>query len=135
MARLARDRVLAAWARGETVDFCPDEPALAALDVRHLSRAARAGAPLASEVFHVIGLQLERGLALLVDLLNPEVIVIGSIFARCEDLLRETMEEALTAQALPAALRSCRVVPAELGENIGDYASLAVAQALPAPRC
>lgn len=127
MARLARQMVREAWARGETVGFCGDAAALEKLDVRTLSVAARAGDKLALEVFGITAVQLGKALALLIDLLNPEVIVIGSIFARCEDLLRPTMEKILAAQALPVSLGHCRIVPAALGERIGDYASLAVA--------
>ncbi|MBC2593239.1 ROK family protein [Ruficoccus amylovorans] len=95
-------------------------------DVKALATAAREGDPLAREVFETAARKLGQGLALIIDLLNPEVIVIGSIFTRCEDLLRPGMECELSAQALPAALAACRVVPAALGEQIGDYAALAV---------
>lgn len=71
---------------------------------------------------------LGRGLAILVDLFNPEKIVIGSIFVRQEKVLRPIMEEELKKQALPAAVAACRIVPAALGESLGDYAALAVAQ-------
>ena len=66
-------------------------------------------------------------LALLIDILNPQRIVIGSIFGRCEALLRPAMEEALAAEALPAAAHVCEIVPAGLGEQIGDYAAIATA--------
>ena len=68
-----------------------------------------------------------KGLAVLVDILNPEVIVIGSIFVRQEQILREPMERMLKQEALPMNVSECRVVPAKLGENLGDYAALSVA--------
>jgi glucokinase len=37
------------------------------------------------------------------------------------------MEEVLSKEALPLANKVCRVVPAALGESIGDYAALSVA--------
>ena len=66
-------------------------------------------------------------MSLLIDILNPQKIVIGSIFARSENLLREKMEEVIKKEALFHAADVCRVVPAELGEAIGDYAAIAVA--------
>jgi glucokinase len=63
----------------------------------------------------------------LVDVLNPELIVIGSIFARQRDQLWPIAEQTLRAEALPAGVSACRVVPAALGEQIGDYAALSVA--------
>ena len=92
-----------------------------------LADAARGGDAVAREIFTVSGQKLGEGLALLVDLLNPEVIVLGSIFVRCEDLIRPAMEAALRREALALAVDHCRIVPAQLDEQIGDYAALAVA--------
>ena len=49
------------------------------------------------------------------------------IYARNEDLLKPLMEEVLSREALPLANKVCKVVPAALGESIGDYAALSVA--------
>ena len=64
---------------------------------------------------------------MLIDILNPERIVIGSIFARSENLLREGMEKIINKEALPQAVKCCKIVPAALGEQIGDYAAIAAA--------
>ena len=125
LARLAAARIRAAWARGDTVPLCPDEAALAHLDARRLAKAAREGDPLAQEVFETSGFYLGRGLALLMDVLAPDVIVIGSVYARCRDLLERPAMAVIEAEALPGA--RCPVVPAALDEAIGDYAALAVA--------
>ena len=70
---------------------------------------------------------LGKGLSILIDILNPERIVLGSIFQRSESLLRPKMQEVLEKECLGYSLKACSVVPAELGDNIGDYAALAVA--------
>lgn len=64
---------------------------------------------------------------MLINILNPEKIVIGSIFARSENLLREGMEKIINKEALPQAVKCCKIVPAALGEQIGDYAAIAAA--------
>ena len=64
---------------------------------------------------------------MLVDILNPEVIVIGSVFQRAEHLLRPHMEKILNQEALPFAREMCKIVPAKLADDIGDYAALSVA--------
>jgi glucokinase len=64
---------------------------------------------------------------MIVDILNPEAIVIGSVFARTEKLIRPTMEKMLTKEALGVSAGVCKVLPASLGESIGDFAALAVA--------
>ena len=56
-----------------------------------------------------------------------QMIVIGSIFARQRDLLWPVAEQTLRAEALPACVSACQVVPAALGEQIGDYAALSIA--------
>jgi glucokinase len=89
--------------------------------------AARKGEAAARRVVEQAARELGRGLALLVDVLNPEVIVIGSIFARQQRLLWPVARRELEREALPLARKVCRVVPAKLGDRIGDYAALAVA--------
>jgi glucokinase len=97
------------------------------ITAKAVGEAAEAGDPPAREVLETTGRYLGRGLALLMDILNPERIVIGSIFVRCRRFLQPAMEAEIAREALPGAARVCEVVPAELGDSIGDYASLSVA--------
>ena len=96
------------------------------LSAKTVAERADAGDALAKAIYAECGEMLGRGLAVLVDILNPERIVLGSIYARSGHLLREAMERTLRAEALPPALDVCSVVPAELGDSIGDYAALGV---------
>lgn len=89
--------------------------------------AAKAGDPRAMAVIEESAARLGQGLSLLIDLFNPQKIVIGSIFARAEALFRPKMEEVIRAQALEANRRVCQIVPAQLGEKIGDMAAVSVA--------
>ena len=66
--------------------------------------AADKGDETAKEVYRICGEQLGKGLSVLIDILNPERIVIGSIFARSEGLLREGMERLVNKEALPQSL-------------------------------
>ena len=95
---------------------------------KEVAEAARAGDLTALQVFDTCARQLGRGLSVLIDILNPERIVIGSLFGRCHDLLWEKTAAVIAAEALPASAAACQVVPASLGESIGDYAALAVAE-------
>lgn len=95
---------------------------------KEVAEAARAGDPTALQVFDTCARQLGRGLSVLIDILNPERIVIGSLFGRCHDLLWEKTAAVIAAEALPASAAACQVIPAALGESIGDYAALAVAE-------
>ncbi len=97
------------------------------ITARTVADAARAGDETALRVYRQSGAALGYGLSILIDVLNLEVIAIGSVFARARDLLWPSAKEVIEREALPAAAGVCRVVPAELGEKIGDYAALAVA--------
>lgn len=88
---------------------------------------AKNGDTDALEFYEFIGKMLGRGLSLLVDTLNPEKIVIGSIFARSESLLRPAMEKELEKEAIPYSLTHLQVLPAKTGERLGDYASIMTA--------
>ena len=63
----------------------------------------------------------------MIDILNPELIIIGSIFVRSGDLLLPAIEKKLDEESLPLSNKVCRIVPAGLGESVGDYAALSVA--------
>ena len=97
------------------------------MDAKMLAQAAMRGDETALRVWKKCGTHLGEALAVLVDILNPERIVLGSIFARSGQLLVPAMREALEREALPRSLSVCRIVPAALGDAIGDYACLAVA--------
>ena len=99
-----------------------------AVTAKAVAQAARAGDETAIEVFERCGEKLGEGLSVLVDVLNPEAIVIGSVFTRCEDLLRPAMERVMARECLSASLSAVRVLPAKLGEAIGDYAALCAAE-------
>ncbi|MBO6161494.1 MAG: ROK family protein, partial [Bacteroidales bacterium] len=97
------------------------------ITAKGVAEALRAGDPLARRIYGISARQLGRGLSLVIDILNPEMIVIGSIYARNEDVFKPLMEEVIAQEALPLSRKVCRVVPAALGESIGDYAALSVA--------
>jgi glucokinase len=125
--RMAVERVRDAWANGRLVAFCPDETALEALDVPAIAAAARLGDQLAKDIFLTSGMHLGRGIAILADVIDPELVVVGGIYGRCLDLLEGPTIAAFSAEALVTAPEPNRIVPAQLGEAIGDFSALAVA--------
>lgn len=127
LAQLSAVRVREQLQRGIPVEWCPTIADLRTVTPKTVAAAAEDGDELAIAIYRECGEWLGRGLAVLVDLLNPELIVLGSIFVRSEQLLRPAMEETLRQEALPLAVERCRIAPAQLGEKIGDYAALSVA--------
>ena len=86
IARLAQEIVRDMLARSEPVAFVRGQE-LDRLDAKVLADAAQAGDSLARSIWEIVGGRLGQGLAMLIDILNPEVIVIGSIFARQQGFL------------------------------------------------
>jgi glucokinase len=127
IARLAGGLISEKLQAGEAVDFCPSKDHIKDLTARDVFEAAISGDPFAKQIIHISATYLGKGLAILIDILNPECIVIGSIYTRNEALLKPHIEKVLTLEAIPAANKVCKIVPAALGDDIGDYAALCVA--------
>ena len=98
------------------------------ITARDVAQAAERGDPVATELLSTVGRYLGLGLSMLIDILNPQIIVMGGIYGRCEKFLEPTMRRALREESLSQPLRDCRIVPAALGEDIGNYAAVAVAR-------
>ena len=97
------------------------------INAKTIADSADAGDKTAIEVYKTSGMQLGKCLSIIIDLLNPEKIVIGSIFARSSNLLWKYAKEVIDREALSVSAGVCEVVPAQLGEQIGDYAAIGVA--------
>ena len=91
------------------------------------AKLAKEGDPFCREIYAACGRKLGMLLSMLMDIVNPEIIVLGGVFMRSQELIRPAMEEVIAREALPHAARVCRILPAGLGEGIGDYAALSVA--------
>ena len=127
LAQIGRSLAQEHLKQGKTLPYCSCEDDLNRIDARILAEWARRGDEVGLESYRISGEMLGRCAAILIDLLNPEAIVIGSVFARAEDLLRPHMERILEQEALAISRKACRILHAQLGESIGDFAALAVA--------
>lgn len=127
IAQLGRTLALEVLQTGKTLPYCKTKAELDGISAKLLAEYANQNEPIALEVFRICGEKLGEGLAILVDILNPEAIVIGSIFERAEALLRPHMEMILARETLSFSRNSCKILPAKLGDGIGDFAALSVA--------
>jgi glucokinase len=89
------------------------------LTAEQLYQAGRAGDELAIEVFHRMGDYLGVGLASLINLLNPQVIVIGGGLANGWDLFQEHMNKQVSRRAFPVPARRAKIVRAQCGDDAG----------------
>lgn len=112
---------------GKKTALCKSEEDLNNITTKKLADAARAGDEIAKEVFRIAGEKLGLGLSILIDILNPQKIVIGGVFMRAEDLLREEAQRVIDRESLVYSRRVCEITACEMGEKIGDMAALSVA--------
>lgn len=114
---------------GKSPAYCPTEEDLDHVTALSMANAAHADPPdpTALAVWEECGRRLGYAMAILIDLLNPERIVLGSIYARSSDLLYDAMNRVLREECLAPNLSVCEIVPAELTETVGDLAALTVA--------
>ena len=97
------------------------------LSCKQLCELADAGDADARRVLEKSADYLGRALAVLIDILNPERIVIGSIYARAERHFKDGALSAIRREALSLSSGVCEIVPAGLGDSIGDIAALSIA--------
>ena len=113
---------IARMARTMFPALSPEEATPAALH-----EAWKGGSPSARDVFGAAARGLGRGLAIIADTLNPERIILGGLGMRLWEALVVPALRVYEEEAIPEARTACRIVPAALGERIGDLAALAAA--------
>ena len=81
--------------------------------------AAKAGDPVAQRIFTIMGEYIGVGLASVVNLLNPEKIIVGGGVADAGDLLLNPLKETLYKRAMKIAGSAVEVASAQLGNTAG----------------
>ena len=127
IAQLAKSYVMEEIQMGKAPAICPTVEELDALTAEKVCIAAREGDVLAKKIISKCGRMLGVGLSMVMDMLNPEKIVIGSVFTRARDLLWPEAEKVILEEALEYTREVCQVVPCGLTESVGDIAALTVA--------
>jgi glucokinase len=95
--------------------------------IRTVVEAMLRDEPDALAVAAAAGERMGQGLALIVDALNPELIVLGSLAVVLGDRVLAPARAVVAREALPQAAAACPIVPAALGARIGDVAALMAA--------
>jgi glucokinase len=130
MAQVARQEVESAISMGGITMLGAKLAANGVVTAKDVAGAAQQGDELARRIIRDTGGRLGEALAILVDLFNPERIVIGGLAMRMGERLLEPARRTMEREALPASAKICQIVPAALGERIGDVAAICVAMGL-----
>jgi glucokinase len=115
LVKLAVQKNPQAWPKGMTA--------------HEIIQQALGGDEAAVALIQEVGVWLGKGIAVLVDLLNPQMVVIGTLGVVLGDMLLEPARQVVQREALAGAAKACQIVPSGLGGRLGDRAALAAAMA------
>jgi glucokinase len=94
---------------------------LASVTAQIVAEAARRGDPAALEVVAEVVTYLAMGVANIVSILNPEVVVLGGGLFQAADIYLEPVRREFRRWAQPLAARAVRIEPSALGEDAGLF--------------
>jgi glucokinase len=107
------------FAAGSAADELAERRYGPGADARRLVAEAQAGEPGAVEDLADLGHRLGAGIASLVNIFNPEVVIIGGGFVKAGELILGPARETLAVEGLRPGRDLVRVVQAELGPDAG----------------
>jgi glucokinase len=110
---------LEALASGHAATMAAREQFGPAVDAHRLVRLANEGDQAAAALLAELGRRLGAGIASLVNIFNPELVVVGGGFSAAGDFLFEPAREVVAREALSPARELVRIVRAELGTAAG----------------
>ena len=127
IANLGRIYAQEAFQSGKCVSYCKNAEYMPKINAKEIAELAQVGDADAKRVFDECGKKLGIGLSIIIDILNPDAIILGSIYLRCENLLKDAELSVIEREALLQPRTACKIVSAGLGEKLGDYAALSIA--------
>ncbi len=92
----------------------------------HVLAAARRDDALALQLVEETGYYMGWGIANLVNILNPDIVLLGTIAIAAGDLLLDPIRKTVSEFAMTRPAEAVKIVPAELGEALGDLAAVAL---------
>lgn len=96
------------------------------VEAKHVFDAAKAGDAFAIDIVNYVVRYLALGLGNVINMLNPEAIVIGGGVALAGDILFDALAEELKKTALGISLDGVKILPAALGNDAGVVGAAAL---------
>ena len=84
-----------------------------------MAQAALQGDAVAKRIYAKMGEMIGLGLTSVINLLNPERVIIGGGVADAGDILFNPIKETIAKRAMPIQAKSVEIVPAQLGNTAG----------------
>ena len=92
----------------------------------HVLQAARTGDILALQLVEETAYYMGWGIANLVNILNPDIVLLGTIAIAAGDLLLDPIRKTVSEFAMPRTAEAVKIAPAQLGDALGDLAAIAL---------
>ena len=92
----------------------------------HVLQAARTGDILALQLVEETAYYMGWGIANLVNILNPDIVLLGTIAIAAGDLLLNPIRKTVSELAMTRPAEAVKIAPAQLGEALGDLAVIAL---------
>ena len=92
----------------------------------HVLAAARTGDALALELVQETAYYMGWGIGNLVNILNPDIVLLGTIAVAAGDLLLDPIRETVLKFAMTRPAEAVNIAPAQLGDALGDLAAVAL---------
>ena len=92
----------------------------------HVLAAAQTGDTLALQLVDETAYYMGWGIANLVNILNPDIVLLGTIAIAAGDLLLNPIRKTVTEFAMTRPGEAVKIEPAQLGEALGDLAAIAL---------
>jgi glucokinase len=108
-------------ARGESSSLAELVDELEDITAEKIGVAAQSGDWLARDIITKTGVYLGVGMVNLVNIFNPEMIVVGGGVANLGNLLLDPARQIVRERAFRISAQAVRIVPAQLGEMAGVF--------------
>lgn len=103
------------------------------ITAKTISAAAQKGDVLALDIISRAATYLGVGMVNLVNILNPEMIIVGGGMAKMGDMLLDPARQVVAERAFQLPASKVRIVPSELGDNAAVLGAAAYVQRLANP--
>ena len=96
------------------------------IDAGIVARAAQKGDRLAKEIYHQAAFYLGLSISNVIQIINPEMIVIGGGVSKAGPLLFGPLLQTVRALSWKRPFRSCKIVRAKLKDEVGDLGAISL---------
>lgn len=121
-----REKVVERMAKGEETSLSSNQE----ITIEEICEAAAYGDPLAVDVIETLGDYLGSAISIVINLFNPEKILIGGVINLAKDILYPAVQKCIEAQTLPSYHQNLDVVESRFYKQATMPGAALVKQAL-----